>query len=234
MKVCSCSGEPGVSDCSCKLRLTSSFSRSRRSQGHGWRSRRIDGEKGPGFARMLFMRVTPHGSVELVRSGVFANIHWGLIDIGGTGDILFLIGCVRAALVLLEAANESGTDTDGAGDGAHDILGERSGLVSADDGGVCHRLTRTEGANEEIFLIRFVAKVSARVTASGKPCGTATTTSVTEMMSVKAMPFSLPVLRKRVRVGTEVVKGKTLAGRGPSAQLNGEGRKPLKPEFSPA
>ena len=111
--------------------------------------------------KILFMGVTPHGSVELVRSGVFANIHWGLIDIGGTGDILFLIGCVRAGLVLLGAANESGTDTDGAGDGAHDILGERSGLVSADDGGVCHRLTRTEGANEEIFLIRFVAKVSA-------------------------------------------------------------------------
>ena len=82
------------------------------------------------------MGVTPHGSVELVRSGVFANIHWGLIDIGGTGDILFLIGCVRAALVLLEAANESGTDTDGAGDGVHDILGERSGLVSADDEGI--------------------------------------------------------------------------------------------------
>ena len=86
--------------------------------------------------KILFMGVTPHGSVELVRSGVFANIHWGLIDIGGTGDILFLIGCVRAALVLMEAANESGTDTDGAGDGVHDILGERSGLVSADDEGI--------------------------------------------------------------------------------------------------
>ena len=122
--------------------------------------------------------------------------------------------------------------TDEAGDGAHDILSERSGLVSADDGGVCHRLTRTEGANEEIFLIRFVAKVSARVTASGRLCETATTTSVTEMMSVKAMPFSLPVLRKRVRVGT-VVKGKTLTGRGPSAQLNGEGRKPCKARVQP-
>ena len=37
---------------------------------------------------------------------------------------------------------------------------------------------------------------SARVTASKRPSGTATTTSVTEMMSmrVKAMPFSLAVL----------------------------------------
>ena len=53
------------------------------------------------------------------------------------------------------------------------------------------------------------------------------------MMSVKAMPFSLPVLRKRVRVGTEVVKGKTLTGRGPSAQLNGEGRKPREARVQP-
>ena len=97
------------------------------------------------------MGVTPHGSVELVRSGVFANIHWGLIDIGGTGDILFLIGCVRAGLVLLEAANESGTDTDGAGDGAHDILGERSGLVSADDEGI--QLPSSHENREEVFLI---------------------------------------------------------------------------------
>jgi len=43
-------------------------------------------------------------------------------------------------------------DPDGAGDGAHDILGERSGIASADDGGVCHHLTRTENANKEVFL----------------------------------------------------------------------------------
>ena len=42
-------------------------------------------------------------------------------------------------------------DTDGAGDNAHDVLGERSGLVGADDGGVCYRLTRTENTNEEVL-----------------------------------------------------------------------------------
>ena len=57
MEVCSCSGESGVSDRSCELRLTSSFSRPRRSQACSWRSRWIDGERGPGFIRMLFMRV---------------------------------------------------------------------------------------------------------------------------------------------------------------------------------
>jgi len=61
-------------------------------------------------------------------------------------------GCVRAGLVLLEVADESSMDTDGAGDGAHDVLGERSGPVSADDGGVCHRLTRIENTDGEVIL----------------------------------------------------------------------------------
>ena len=45
-------------------------------------------------------------------------------------------------------------------------------------------------------VIRFVAKVRARVTASGRPSGTATMTNVAEMirMFVKTMPFSLGVL----------------------------------------
>ena len=131
--------------------------------------------------------------------GVFA-IHLEFIGVGDIlflGLILLLIGCVRVSLVLLEVADEFGMDTDRASDDAHDFLGERSGLVGADYGGICHRLTRTEDMNEEISsVIRFVAKASARVTASGRPSGTATTTSVTEMMSmrVKAMPFSLAVL----------------------------------------
>ena len=87
--------------------------------------------------------------------GVF-TICLGLI--GGIGDVLFLglvlllIGCVRAGLVLLEVADEFGMDTDGASDDAHDVLGERSGLVGADYGGVCHSLTRTKDTNEEFFL----------------------------------------------------------------------------------
>jgi hypothetical protein len=86
--------------------------------------------------------------------GVFP-IDLGLV--GGFGDVLFLglvlllIGRVRAGLVLLEVANEFRVDTDGAGDDAHDVLGERSGLVGADDGGVGHRLTRTENTDEEFF-----------------------------------------------------------------------------------
>jgi len=78
--------------------------------------------------------------------------------IGSTGDVLFLgsilllIRCVCADLVLFEVAEKSGMDPDGAGDGAHDVLGERSGVSSADDGGVCHRLTRTENTNKEVFL----------------------------------------------------------------------------------
>jgi len=86
--------------------------------------------------------------------GVFA-IHLELVGVGGIlflGLILLLIGCVRAGLVLLEVVDEFGMDADGAGDDAHDVLGERSGLVGADNGGVCHRLTRTEDTNEEIFL----------------------------------------------------------------------------------
>ena len=44
-------------------------------------------------------------------------------------------------------------------------------------------------------VICFMAKASARVTARGRPSGTATMTSVTEMISiwVKVMPFSLAV-----------------------------------------
>jgi len=73
---------------------------------------------------------------------------------GGTGDVLFLgsilllIGCVHAGLILLEVADESSMNTDGAGDGSHDVLGERSGLVSEDDGGVCHRLTGIENTDK--------------------------------------------------------------------------------------
>jgi len=76
--------------------------------------------------------------------------------IGSTGDVLFLgsilllIRCVCADLVLFEVVEKSGMDPDEAGDGAHDILGERSGIASADDGGVC--LTRTENTNKEVFL----------------------------------------------------------------------------------
>jgi len=86
--------------------------------------------------------------------GVFA-IYLGLVGIGDIlflGLILLLIGCVRAGLVLLEVADEFGTDIDGAGDDTHDVLGERSGLVGADNGGVCYHLTRTENTNEEFFL----------------------------------------------------------------------------------
>ena len=78
----------------------------------------------------------------------------GLVSVGDVlflGLILLLIGCVRAGLVLLEIADEFGVDTDRASDDAHDVLGEHSGLVGADYGGVCHRLTRTENMNEELL-----------------------------------------------------------------------------------
>ena len=55
-------------------------------------------------------------------------------------------------------------------------------------------------------VICFVVK--ARVTARGRPSGTAATTNVTEMISiwVKAMPFSLAVLRNQVRADIETMR----------------------------
>jgi len=63
-----------------------------------------------------------------------------------------------------------------------------------------------------LAVICFMAKASARVTASRRPSRTATTTSVTEMVKirVKVMPFSLAVLWKQVRAKIEVERGKTL------------------------
>ena len=93
-----------------------------------------------------------------------------------------------------------------------EIVEGRSGPVSD----LCWRYLGVVKADENEAGHRFMAKASARVTASGRPSGTVTTTSATEMMSmrVKAMPFSLAVLLKWVRVGTEVVRGKTLTGEG--------------------
>jgi len=54
-------------------------------------------------------------------------------------------------LVLLEVVDEFGMDTDGAGDDAHDVPGERSSLVGAGSGYICHRLARTESMGE-VFL----------------------------------------------------------------------------------
>ena len=68
----------------------------------------------------------------------------GLGDVSLQGLILILIGCICAGLVLLEVANEFWVDTDGTGDDAHDVLGECSGLVSVDDRGIHHGLTRAE------------------------------------------------------------------------------------------
>ena len=123
-------------------------------------------------------------------------IYLGLV--GGLGSILFLelvlllVGCVRAGPVLLEVTNEFRVETDRASDNAHDILGERPGLVGTNYGGVGHCFARTEDTD----VIHFVAKARARVTASGRPSGTAKTTSVTEMikMCVKVIPFSIGVL----------------------------------------
>jgi len=60
-------------------------------------------------------------------------------------------------------------------------------------------------------VIRFVAKARARVTASGRPSGTVTTTKVTEMikMFVKVIPFSLGALREEQRFvkKTETTRG---------------------------
>jgi len=67
---------------------------------------------------------------------------------------MFLIGCVRTGLVLLEAADESGMDTDG----AHDVLvlsvqtTEAFAIVSQEP------RIRTRFSS----VIRFVVKASAR------------------------------------------------------------------------
>ena len=90
------------------------------------------------------------------KSSACLQSHLGLV--GGIGDILFLgssllpIGCVCTGLVSPEVADKSGMDTNGAGDDARDVLGEHSGLVGADNRGVCYRLTRTENTNEEVLL----------------------------------------------------------------------------------
>ena len=102
---------------------------------------------------------------------------------------------------------------DRTSDNAHGVLSESSGLVGTDDGGVCHCLTGTENTNEEFLVaICFMEKASTRVTASRRPSGMVTISSVTEIANicVKAMPFSLAVLQKWIRVKTEAVRGKTL------------------------
>jgi len=77
--------------------------------------------------------------------------------VGGLGNVLFLglvlllIGCVRAGLVFLEVTNEFRVDTDRTGDNAHDVLGERPGLVGTNNGGVGHCLARTKDTDEEVF-----------------------------------------------------------------------------------
>jgi len=63
---------------------------------------------------------------------------------------------------VLEVANKFRMNTNGPTDDVRGILGERSGLVSANDGSVGHRLTGTQDTNEAV--IRFVVKASASVT----------------------------------------------------------------------
>ena len=85
-------------------------------------------------------------------------IHLGLV--GSIGDIVFLglilltIWCACVGPVLLEVVDEFGMDTNGTGHDAHEVPGERSSLVGADNGGVCHHLAKTKNINEEVFLSR--------------------------------------------------------------------------------
>jgi len=52
----------------------------------------------------------------------------------------------------VEMTNELAVDTNGASDDTHDILGQCTGLVCANDGGIRHGLAGAEDADEEIFL----------------------------------------------------------------------------------
>lgn len=59
---------------------------------------------------------------------------------------------VRASGVLGETVGELKVDSDGASDDRHLVLGERTGLVGADDGSVGHGLAGAEDADEEVLL----------------------------------------------------------------------------------
>jgi hypothetical protein len=59
---------------------------------------------------------------------------------------------VCAGLVVFEFAHEFGVDADGACDHGHDVAGESTGLVGADDGRVGHRLAGAQDAHQEVFF----------------------------------------------------------------------------------
>ena len=93
-------------------------------------------------------------------------IHLEIVDcIGDTvflGLILLAIWCVCAGLVqLLEVVDEFGMDTHGTGNDAHDVPGERSGLVGASNEGVfalsCKKLRIMARFSS---LVCFVARAS--------------------------------------------------------------------------
>ena len=117
------------------------------------------------------------------------------------GLVLLLIGCIRAGLVLLEVTNELRVNTYPAGDDAHDILSEHCSLVTAE---AVVAVSQEPKMRTRRFsaIIRSVAKARARVAASGRPSGTATTTNAAEVikMCVKAISFSLAVLRKENKI----------------------------------
>jgi len=110
------------------------------------------------------------------------------------GLVLLLIGRVRVGLVILEVTDEFGVEP------ATTLMTfwvsvpvlsmqmtEALAIVSQEP----RIRTRSFSA-----VIHLVAKARARVTAKGRPSGTATTTNVTEMIKMlEAIPFLLGVLR---------------------------------------
>jgi len=75
----------------------------------------------------------------------------GLSHVLFLGVVLFLIGHVCAGHVILEVTDKFGVDTDQTGNDTHDVLGECTSLVGADDGSVGHSLAGPMNTDEELF-----------------------------------------------------------------------------------
>jgi hypothetical protein len=60
--------------------------------------------------------------------------------------------CVGAGLVVFEFAHKFGVDANRACDHRHDVVGESTGLVGADDRRVGHHLAGAQDTHQEVFF----------------------------------------------------------------------------------
>ena len=89
------------------------------------------------------------------------------------GELVVTVTCVARWVdvkpILVKTVDKLGVDANGPSNDGYDILGECAGLVSADDGCVCHRShdPRT-GTGRSSLVMCLVANAGARVTMRGR------------------------------------------------------------------